>query len=173
MFTQTQIILAVTVFFARVVDVSLGTLRHAMIIRGKKGITMAIAFVEALVWVYAVSRVLADLSDPLAAVAFAAGFSCGTFTGMSIEGLLKIGEQAVRIFSSNGNGLAFTLREKGFRVTCFDGAGRDGKVVLLYVQARRRDVSKIVDFARTQDPACYVVVDDIRIASRGVSPTGK
>ncbi|OQA64694.1 MAG: hypothetical protein BWY39_00062 [Spirochaetes bacterium ADurb.Bin269] len=177
LFTAARLMVALTVFFARVLDVSLGTLRHAMIIRGKKAIAMLVAFAESLIWVYAVSRVLSDLSDPLTALSFAGGFAAGTFTGMSIENLLKIGDQAVRVFTAKGEELAHLVREAGFRVTSFDGSGRDGPVTLLYVQAKRREVRKILALARSADPSCYLVVDDIRVASRGTSagvrPSGK
>lgn len=170
---SSRLVLALIVFFARVIDVSMGTIRHVMVIRGKRPIAVAVAFVESLVWVYAVSGVLQDLSDPTRALAFAGGFATGTFTGMTIEKFLKIGEQAVRVFSVKGHELATVLRDSGFRVTSFDGEGRNGQVVLLYVQSKRREVQKIFDLSRKIDPACYLVVEDIRLASYGVSPSGK
>ncbi len=172
LFTSARLIVALIVFVARICDVSLSTLRHAMIIRGKKPVAMLVAFLESLIWVYAVSSVLSDLSDPLTALAYAGGFATGTFTGMSLENLLKIGDQAIRVFTSKGDELACIVRNAGFRVTTFAGEGRDGAVTLLYVQAKRRDVSKILALTRSADPSCYVVVDDIRVASRGMPLAG-
>lgn len=172
MFTSPQIVLAVTVFFARVADVSLGTFRHALVIRGKKLPAFFLAFAESLIWVFAVSGVLKDMSEPLTAVSFALGFAVGTFCGMSIEGLFKIGDQAVRVFTADGARVAASLRGKGYRVTEFEGKGRDGAVSLLFVQARRRDVPAIHRLARTADPASFIVIDDVRSATTGSNAKG-
>ncbi|MEA4863953.1 MAG: DUF5698 domain-containing protein [Sphaerochaeta sp.] len=162
MFTTESLLLALVIFLARVFDVSLGTLRHAMIIRGKRFVTFVIAFLESLIWVFAVSKVLNDLSDPLTAFAFALGFATGTFVGMTLENLLKIGDQVVKVFSTQGREVAKNLRDAGFRVTEFQGQGRDGQVILLFVQVKRRDAKKVLQRSRAIDKNCYLVVEDIR-----------
>jgi uncharacterized protein YebE (UPF0316 family) len=162
MFTTESLLLALVIFLARVFDVSLGTLRHAMIIRGKRFVTFVIAFLESLIWVFAVSKVLNDLSDPLTAFAFALGFATGTFVGMTLENLLKIGDQVVKVFSTQGREVAKNLRDAGFRVTEFQGQGRDGQVILLFVQVKRRDAKKVLKQSRAIDKNCYLVVEDIR-----------
>lgn len=173
MITVSSLITAAIIFFARVCDVSLGTFRHAMVIRGKKSIAFGLAFVESLIWVYAVSRVLSQISDPLTAIAFALGFATGTWVGISIEGFFKIGEQAVRIFTPHGEELATTLRDKGYRVTVFDGSGRNGPVNMLFVQIKRRGARAVVALARSLDPACFVVVDDVNDTSSAWVPVRK
>jgi uncharacterized protein YebE (UPF0316 family) len=166
MITDSQILTAVIIFGARIVDVSLSTFRHVMIIKRKRLYAFSIAFFESLIWVYAVSRVITNLTDPITAIAFALGFASGTFVGITIEGFIKIGDQAVRVFSSKGDSVAKVLREMGFRITVFDGHGRDGVVKMLFVQTRRRDVKKVFKKAREIDPACFMVVDDISQAFR-------
>lgn len=173
MFPPSQPLLALVVFLARVADVSLGTFRHSMIIRGKRLQSFFIAFVESLIWVFAVSRVLADVTEPLTAVSFALGFAVGTFVGITIEDFFKIGDQVVRIFSAEGSVIAARLRELGYRVTLFEGSGRDGAVQLLFVQVRRREVSKICKLSRMADPGCFLVIDDIRVSNHGDPAIGK
>lgn len=162
MITTDSLILALVIFVARVLDVSLGTMRHAMIIRGKRLVTFCVAFLEALIWVFAVSKVLSDLSEPLTAFSFALGFATGTFVGMTLENLLKIGDQVVKVFSIKGREVARKLREDGFKVTEFSGQGRDGEVILLFVQVKRREAKSVLTKSREIDKACYLVVEDIR-----------
>ena len=173
MFPPSQPLLALVVFLARVADVSLGTFRHSMIIRGRKLQSFFISFIEALIWVFAVSRVLADVTEPLTALSFALGFAVGTIVGITIEEFFKIGDQVVRVFSAEGSVIAVRLRDLGYRVTSFEGSGRDGPVQLLYVQVRRREVSKICDLSRMVDPGCFLVVDDIRVSNNADPATGK
>lgn len=160
--TESNIVIALTIFIARMCDVGLGTIRHALIIRGKKHYVFMIVFFEALIWVYAVSRVMSSIQDPLTSVAFALGFATGTFVGMTIEGMLKIGEQVIRVFSRSGHLIAQQLRENDYRVTVFDGSGRDGAIQLLFIQAKRRDVSRVMGIARSADPNCFIILDDVR-----------
>ncbi len=162
MFTQELLLLALLIFVARVFDVSLGTFRHAMIIRSKRGLAFSIAFFEALIWVFAVSKVITDVPEPLTALAFALGFASGTFVGITIESFLKIGEQVVKVFSVKGKEVAVKLRGEGFRVTEFSGQGRDGEVVLLFVQVRRREAKKVLKISRGIDKQCFLVVEDIK-----------
>nr|WP_255528426.1 DUF5698 domain-containing protein [Sphaerochaeta sp. S2] len=155
--------MALMIFLARVVDVSLGTLRHALVIRGKRALTFIIAFVESIIWVFAVSRVINDLSDPLMAIAFAFGFAAGTFMGITLESILKIGDQVVKVFTQKGSAVAQLLREQGFRVTEFQGNGRDGTIYLLFVQVPRKSVKQVMKLTRSIDSTCYLVVEDIKM----------
>ncbi len=168
MFSQESILLALLIFVARVFDVSLGTFRHAMIIRSKRGIAFSIAFVESLIWVFAVSNVITNLTDPITAFAFALGFASGTFVGITMESFLKIGEQVVKVFSVKGREVAIKLRAEGFRVTEFSGQGRDGEVILLFVQVRRRESKKILKLARAIDKQCFLVVEDIKFVDSAI-----
>ncbi|MCC5845366.1 MAG: DUF2179 domain-containing protein [Verrucomicrobia bacterium] len=153
---------ALMIFAARICDVGLGTIRHAMIIRGLKPYAFLIAFFEALIWVYAVSSVLQSVQAPLNSMAFALGFASGTYVGMTIEDFLKIGEQVIRVFTRKGTLVTESLRAAGYRVTVFEGHGRDGVVHLLFVQSRRRKVGKAQQIARGADPDCFMILDDIR-----------
>lgn len=168
MFTQEAILLALLIFVARVFDVSLGTFRHAMIIRSKRGIAFGIAFVESLIWVFAVSKVITNVTEPLTAFAFALGFASGTFVGITMESFLKIGEQVVKVFSVKGREVAAKLRGEGFRVTEFSGQGRDSEVILLFVQVRRRETKKILQYARAIDKNCFLVVEDIKFVDSAI-----
>ena len=160
---------ALLIFVARVADVSLGTLRTALIIRGNRGFAFAFGFVEVLVWVVVVAKVITSLSHPIYLIAYALGFACGTVVGMTVEGWFAIGEQVVRIFCAKGPMLSSTLREHGFHVTEFSGTGHVGPVSLLFVQVPRRQTNSVIEVARKSDPSCYYTVDDVRLVSSAVA----
>jgi uncharacterized protein YebE (UPF0316 family) len=99
------------------------------------------------------------------AIAFAFGFAAGTFVGITLERVLKIGDQVVRVFTLKGPAVAQLLREQGFRVTEFQGKGRDGTIYLLFVQVPRRSVKQVMKLSRSIDPTCYLVVEDIKMCA--------
>ena len=161
------------IFFARVGDVSLGTLRVVMVTQGRRGRAAMLGFFEVLIWVFAASRVIGSLGKPQLAVAYAAGFACGNYVGLTLERWAAMGNQVVRVFSRRGEQLADELRQHGFHVTLFHGLGRDGPVHMLYVETERRRIPFILNEARRLDPQCFYVVDDVRIASSVDDPPRK
>lgn len=159
------LLLCLLIIGARIVDVSLGTIRTIFVINGRRGVAFALGFVEVLVWVTVVSRVIANLNHPVLAVAYALGYALGCYVGMTVERWFAFGDQAVRIFTRPGVELATRLRGEGFRVTTFAGQGRDGEVQLLYVQTSRRQVYDVIAEARQLDPTCFYVIEDVRKSS--------
>jgi uncharacterized protein YebE (UPF0316 family) len=151
---------------ARVFDVSLSVLRQASIRAGLRRSAWIIGFVEALVWVFVVAKVVTNLTNPVYAVFYALGFATGTFVGVTLEGMLARGEQVVRIFTHNPD-MAASLRRMGYRVTVFEGEGLKGPVKLLFIHVIRKKAPLVPSLARKLDPECFIVVDDVRSSSVG------
>ncbi len=160
---------AALIFVARVADVSLGTLRTAFIVRGKRAFAFGVGFVEVLVWVMVVAQVITNLDRPIYIVAFALGFATGTVVGITVEGWFAIGEQVIRVFTVKGESVASAVRERGFMVTTFAGKGRDGTVHLLFIKVPRRRTRAVLALARQLDPMCFFTVEDVRLASVAVA----
>lgn len=151
---------------ARVLDVSLGTMRTVAVIYGRKYSAWGLGFFEVLVWISVVAKVLPlAQQNPVYAIFYAVGFATGNFIGITVEQAIAFGDRAVRIFTRRGPEMADALRDEGFGVTEFDGRGRDGPVALLYVQCKRKKVRDLVRRAREIDAACYYTVEDVRKAS--------
>lgn len=155
----------VLIILARITDVSLGTIRTVCVVTGRRWLAWGLGFFEVLVWVTVVSRVIGNLNQPAYAVSYALGFATGNYVGMAIESWLALGQQVIRVFTRQGDHVAAQLRQAGYRVTRFDGSGRDGAVALLYTEIPRRRLRAALDQVHELDPQCYYTVDDIRVAS--------
>ena len=68
----------------------------------------------------AVSRVIGNLGRPAFAIAYAAGFACGNFTGLTIEALVRHRSPGRARFR-DAAALAERLRTCGFLVTFLKG----------------------------------------------------
>jgi uncharacterized protein YebE (UPF0316 family) len=158
------------IFVARLGDVSLDTLRVVFVIRGRRLWAWCLGFVQVLIWVFALTSVFQNLDKPAYAICYALGFACGNFLGMTIENWLAHGEQVIRVFSRQGDSLAARLRGHGYRVTVFDGRGRDGPVWLLYIEATRKKIKDVARLARSMDPTCFYVIEDVRAVSSVAHP---
>jgi uncharacterized protein YebE (UPF0316 family) len=170
--TYTWITLPLIVFLARLVDVTLGTMRIIFLSRGRKIIAPLLGFVEVFIWITVVSQIVGGAKNNLLAYfAYAAGFAVGNYVGMVIEDKLAIGTLVVRvILPRNGNELTERLREAGYGVTFVDGHGASGEVVLIYTVVMRRELSKVADIIHSTAPKAFFTVEELRSVQQGIFP---
>ncbi len=161
------------IFFARLTDVSIGTVRHLCVIRGRRKTAGMLGFVEASIWVLATSSVFAHLGNVFNVFAFAGGFACGNMLGMWIEEQLAIGVRTVRLISRDSSReIVEALREADFKVTTVEGRGAFGPVEIALVIVARKSVEGVIEIARRIDEHVVVTVDETHstAASIGVCP---
>ena len=95
-------LLAVVVFSLRIVDVSLGTVRTIAVVQGWIKLSVVLGFFELLIWIAAVSQVIARVKEqPILMLAFAGGFAAGNAAGILLERVLALGTCVVRIVSAD------------------------------------------------------------------------
>lgn len=163
--------LPIMVFFARVTDVSLGTLRIIFISRGKRNLAPLLGFVEVFIWITVVSQIVSHAHNILAYLAYAAGFAAGAFVGMYIEGRLAIGTQIVlAIIQDHANALIVHLHEAGYGVTCVDGEGANGPVKLIYTIVPRRRLEEVFSIIHQTHPRAFLSIQDVRSTQEGIFP---
>jgi uncharacterized protein YebE (UPF0316 family) len=166
MFTVETMLTCALIVLGRVIDVTLGTVRTIMVVRGYRRWACVLGFFEVLVWIFVVTRVIHGLAEnPLFAVSYALGFAAGNFVGITLDNRLGFGQQVVQVFSRRGGELATEMRTKGVRMTCFQGAGRDGPTSMLMIVADRGLIPGLIKEARRLDPECYYSVEDVRTSA--------
>jgi len=163
-FDEWPALLAVAIFLARVLDVSLGTVRTILIIRGHRLPAAAIGFCEVLLWLLAAGQVLPHLDRWYLAIAYAAGFASGNYVGIWLESKLALGLDLVRAISADREvRLGTALREAGHSVIELEGRRGDaGPVEVLYLVARRRQLPRLMALIRNTDPQAICTVTDVK-----------
>lgn len=156
--------LASAIFVLRMIDVSMATLRTIAVVQGRILVSVAIGFVEVLVWVTTVAQVIQHASSsPLLLFAFAGGFAAGNGAGILLERWLAMGAVILRIVSLHaGHELAEALRDYVPRVFTFDGHDHGEQMTLVYVAVRRRDAPRLIRMALEIDPDLFYAVDNLR-----------
>jgi len=169
--TYVWVVLPVMVFFARVTDVTLGTLRIIFISRGKRNLAPLLGFVEVFIWITIVSQIVSHAHNILSYLAYAAGFASGAFVGMYIENRLAIGTQVIlAIIQNNAPQLVSHLHDAGYGVTSVDGEGANGPVKLIYTIFPRRCQEDVLSIIHQTHPHAFLSVQDIRSAQEGIFP---
>lgn len=157
------VLLPLLVFLARIIDVSIGTLRIIFVSKGFKGLAALLGFFESLIWVLAISQVFQNLSNWVTYVAFAAGFSAGNYVGILIEERLAMGNQIIRVITRrDAEALDGYLREAGYAVTSIDAEGIEGQVKILFMVCKRRDLSRVLGIITCYNPNAFYTIEDVR-----------
>ncbi|HDS59426.1 MAG TPA: DUF2179 domain-containing protein [Thermoplasmatales archaeon] len=165
------VIVPLLIFFARVCDVSLGTLRIIFISRGIRYLAPVIGFFEVLIWLLAIGQIFQHLTNALYYVAYAGGFASGTFVGMYIEGKLSIGTVIMRIITKHdASRLIEFLKAQGYGVTIVDAQGMEKPVKLIFTTIRRRDIGRVREAVKLYNPTAFYTIEDIRFAAEGMFP---
>lgn len=169
----TWVILPLLVFGARVLDVTLGTMRIIYISRGKRNLAPILGFIEVFIWIAMVSQIVHNANNIVAYLAYAAGFAAGNYVGMYIEDRLALGTLIIRVFVQNqASELVTNLREAGYGVTIVDGQGSSGKVQLVYTIVKRRNLSDVLGFIHQTHPHAFLSIEDLRSTQEGIFPAG-
>jgi len=160
------------IVLARIIDVSLDTIRMVSVVQGRRAFAAVLGFFEAVVYICAVAKVLLNMNQPVYALAYGLGFATGTYLGMTIEQRLAFGKQLVFLLTPKGPDLAEVLRAGEYRVAELKGQTRDGDLTILCVEIARREAKKLIRIASALDEQCIVIVNDIRRAdlARRISP---
>ncbi len=159
---------AVLIFFLRVGDMSLDTLRVLVVMRGRKSIAWILGFFQALIFVIAISSVLQNLNNPLNILGYAAGFATGNVVGMWIEDRLAIGHTQLSIISpGRGAAIAERLRQEGYGLTEIPARGKDGTVTLLNCSVLRKNVDQVRRIINEVDESAFITAEDVRPVRRG------
>jgi uncharacterized protein YebE (UPF0316 family) len=79
------VVIPIFIFFARIIDVSMDTVRIICISKGYKGRAAFLGFFEVIIWLVAITQIMQNLTNVFCYLAYGAGFAAGTYIGMLIE----------------------------------------------------------------------------------------
>lgn len=123
-------------------------------------------FFEVLVWAIVVTALITNLNNWINFVPYAGGFAAGTYIGIYIEGLLKVGTIIVRIITQDKfQELTNALKEAGFRITSLDADGGYVPVKVIFTILKRKRWDEIVSIIEKHDPKAFYSVEEVKYAS--------
>jgi uncharacterized protein YebE (UPF0316 family) len=167
----TWVVVPLLIFAARVLDVSLGTMRIIFLSRGQRLIAPVLGFFEVLIWLIAIRQVMQNLNNPVSYLAYAAGFAAGNLFGMYLENRLAMGLLIIRIITTKEAGaLVAQLRTSGYGVTSVQAEGGAGPAQLIFTVIKRKRLDNVRSIIAQCNPKAFVSVEEIRSASEGVFP---
>ncbi len=152
----------ILIFFMRIGDVSLATVRMLMIMRNHRLLAPVVGLFEVLIWIFAAGVAIRHLDSFWHILGYSAGFAAGNWVGLWLEGRIALGMASLQVFTpSHGPQIAETLRELGLGVTAFTGKGKEGAVEVIHTVVKRRDVSRAMRAVYALDSDAFVTVSEV------------
>lgn len=161
----------IQIFMARIIDVSLGTLRTVFFVKGKTIEPFIIAFFEVLIWYVVAKEALNTTGNAvLIAISYAGGYATGTFIGSKLSNLLVKGVVDIQtVIKNNSNKLVKALRDKGYGVSVidlkndYDGNSKD----MLFIQAKSSRLKEVTSIIKNFDNEAFIIVNETKLVHNG------
>ena len=172
---MTIFFMCIKIFFARLIDVSLGTFRTINTVKGRNFAAASIGLIEISVWFLIVKEALnTDNNSLWIVVAYAMGFSVGTYIGGKIsKRFIKSNLEVQVILSSKDDNIVNTIREEGYGVTAIKVNGSKSEKYMLYIQIRDQSFEHLKDIIKKLDKKAFIVVNETKYVENGYFNIGK
>ena len=163
-------LLALKVFLVRILDVSMGTVRMILVVKGKKIIGSIVGFVEIALWFTVVREAIStDTAGFLIVFAYAGGFSIGTLVGGYLSEKFIKGSLNVQVISSKSRKLSKILRDCGYAVSVIDVKGFDDtkQKNMLMMEVDKNDFKHLRELIKKADSKAFIVVNETKYVQNG------
>ncbi len=163
------LILCLKIFFVRIIDVSLGTFRTIITVKGKDLYAALVGFFEVFIWFVVVKEALnTDSNSIFIAISYALGFATGTYLGGILSKKFINSNIEIRIITSKYNNVAASLRKNGFGVTLIDIEEIDDidrYMLLVSLDSKKLNIVKKV--IKQIDPKAFIVINESKYIANG------
>lgn len=159
---------AIFIFFARITDVSIGTIRMIMLVKGQRKIAAVLGFFEVIIYLIVLGNVVGNINKPILIIAYGLGYATGNLVGSRLEEKISIGRVFAQVIVKEDHELLVnSLRDAGFGVTIFEGEGREGKSYMLNIILDRKQVNKLYQLVDKCECGAFITTMDIRSSLGG------
>ena len=162
-------IVCILVFCSRIVDVSLGTIRTTIVVKGKNVLGSLIGFIEITVWFVVVEQILNSTENNIWIIlAYALGFSVGTYIGGKLTSVLfkiKLSVQIITAYKSQE--LIDCLRENGFAVAVINVNSLKNKKYLFFLEIDSNHLNELRRIIEIYDPKAFYTVSETLLVKNG------
>lgn len=159
-------LLCLKIFFARIVDVCLGTFRTICIVKGKREASAIIAFIEVFVWFMIAREALnTEVSSIFIPLAYAGGFATGTYLGLVLSNHIIGGTLTIHVISPmiNQNHIKM-LKKNGYGVSSFNT--QDHKTMLI-IEIDKKNLNELNTLIHEIDKNAFMIVDESKYVFNG------
>ncbi len=160
------------IFLARIIDVSIGTVRTVLVVKGNRLLGAILAFFEVFIWFFAAREALNTIDSILIPIFYAGGFATGTYIGTLISNNYLDGLIGIQIITKSNLALKIIkeIRNSGYGVSVIDLKNTQDNISkkMLLIQLNKKRLKDITKIVRRLDPNAFVIINETKYVQKGV-----
>ena len=164
------LILCIKIFSVRIIDVSLGTFRTIITVKGKALYASFIGFIEVFVWFLIVREALnTEIESIWIAISYSLGFATGTYIGAILSNHFIEGNLHIQIITSKYK-LVNAIRENGYGVSVInvEGYNNNEEKYMLFIEIKDKSLKHLRSISKSIDKNCFFVVSETKYVINGL-----
>lgn len=161
--------LCLKIFFVRIIDVSLGTIRTIMSVKEKTLLASIIGFIEVTIWFLVVKEALnTDSNSIFIVLSYAGGFATGTYIGGKISNKYIKGYISLYVITEQEKELTTNLRKNGYGVSVINIKGKnENEKALLLIQINNNNLEIVKKIIKDTDTKAFIIANETKYIENG------
>lgn len=162
-----MLILCIKIFFARILDVTLGTIKTVYIIKEKKLIATIISFFEVLIWFEIARESLNTVfSSFLVPISYAGGYATGTYIGTFLSSKFIRGHLTMKIFSKK-------IKDKEKNIIKLHGyklseINTNNNEKLIIIEINKNKLIELKNIILELDPQAQIIINESKLINNSI-----
>lgn len=163
---MTTIFLCLKIFFARILDVSISTVRTIYVLKGRTIIVAILAFLEVTIWFLVAREALnVEKMSFWIVLSYAGGYTTGTILGTFISKKFIKGNLGLEVISSKiTNDDIHSIKDEGFGVSSLEM--NEGKIMLI-LQINKKRLEECKSLIYSLDKDAFITVHETKYVYNG------
>ena len=160
--------LCLKIFLVRIIDVSLGTARTIIMVRGKGLIASIIGFFEVFVWFLIVREALNTTESGLfIAISYSLGFATGTYIGSIFSEKFIESNLSIEVITEKKE-LADKIRKKNYVVSVLNVNGQEEiPKYMLVIEIKNKKLNSLKKLIDEFDKDAFIMIKETKLVQNG------
>lgn len=153
----------IKIFFARILDVSLNTVRTTFVIKGRTFIVALIAFIEITIWLLVARTAINVELNLWIVLSYSGGYTMGTILGTTfINKFVKTNMELIVISTKIKN--TKKIKDKNFGVSILN---KDKNKTILLIETNKKRLDELTTLLKKLDNEAFITVKETKTIING------
>ena len=160
---MTLLFTCLKIFFARILDVSISTIRTTFVLRGKTIIVAILAFLEITIWFLVARTALNTELNLFIVLSYSGGYTMGTIIGTIITNrYIKTNMELIVI--SNKIRTTKKIKDNNYGVTIIN---KDKEKIVLLIETNKKRIDDLTTLLNKLDKNAFITIKETRTIING------
>ena len=151
------------IFFARILDVSLNTIRTTFVLRGKTSIVAIIAFLEITIWFLVARTALNTELNLFIVLSYSGGYTMGTIIGTVFTNKIIRTNIEILVISDKIRSIK-KIKDNNFGATIIN---KDNNRVIFIINTTKKRLDELTSLISELDNKAFITVKETRTIING------